>query len=47
MTPRVLVVGAVNVDLVVHTDRLPGPGGDRGSRQFLERFASAPLSRAT
>ncbi|WP_103384666.1 PfkB family carbohydrate kinase [Pseudonocardia dioxanivorans] len=26
MTPRVLVVGAVNVDLVVHTDRLPGPG---------------------
>ena len=25
-TPRVLVVGAVNVDLVVHTDRLPGPG---------------------
>ncbi|RTL62523.1 MAG: ribokinase [Pseudonocardiaceae bacterium] len=26
MTPRVLVVGAVNVDLVVQTDRLPGPG---------------------
>ncbi len=26
MTPRVMVVGAVNVDLVVHTDRLPGPG---------------------
>lgn len=26
MTARVLVVGAVNVDLVVATDRLPGPG---------------------
>ncbi|MFR9807344.1 PfkB family carbohydrate kinase [Pseudonocardia sp. RS010] len=26
MTPRVLVVGAVNVDLVVHAERLPGPG---------------------
>ncbi|MEU6702075.1 PfkB family carbohydrate kinase [Pseudonocardia sp. NPDC046786] len=26
MTPRVVVVGAVNVDLVVQTDRLPGPG---------------------
>jgi ribokinase len=26
MMPRVLVVGAVNVDLVVHADRLPGPG---------------------
>ncbi|MHA6797368.1 PfkB family carbohydrate kinase (plasmid) [Pseudonocardia bannensis] len=26
MRPRVVVVGAVNVDLVVQTDRLPGPG---------------------
>ncbi|WP_271214998.1 PfkB family carbohydrate kinase, partial [Pseudonocardia halophobica] len=26
MTPRLVVVGAVNVDLVVQTDRLPGPG---------------------
>ena len=24
--PRVVVVGSVNVDLVVHADRLPGPG---------------------
>lgn len=26
MTARVLVVGAVNVDVVVSTDELPGPG---------------------
>ncbi|MBA3407767.1 MAG: ribokinase, partial [Solirubrobacterales bacterium] len=24
--PRVVVVGSVNVDMVVHAERLPGPG---------------------
>lgn len=33
MTARVLVVGAVNVDVVVSTDDLPGSGQSRRRRQ--------------
>lgn len=50
MTSRVLVVGAVNVDLVVATDRLPGPGetvvGPRVERHGGGKGANAAVAAA-
>lgn len=48
MTARVLVVGAVNVDVVVSTDELPGPGQSRRRRQrgaLRRRHGSEPGGR--